>query len=140
MADSQSKRDQQKKKLQKQKEKALKKEEKKLNNNKGKSLEEMIVYVDMYGRFTDVPPHLQVREEEQPTSQSDETKFSGVVSHFNEKGYGFIKEDQTNESVFFHQNQCIDPVKLKDKVVYLKENSPRGMRASHITKQKTVNF
>ena len=50
-----------KKKLAKQKEKAQKREFKKENNNKGKSFEEMIIYVDINGNFTDVPPHLQVR-------------------------------------------------------------------------------
>lgn len=138
MADSQSKRDQQKKKLQKQKEKALKKEDKKLNNNKGKSLEDMIIYVDMYGRFTDVPPHLQVREEEKSKKNDgdSDTRYTGVITNFNdEKGYGFIKEDASKESIFFHQNQMIDTVKVKDKVSYLKESSDRGMRASQIKKQ-----
>lgn len=132
MADSQSKRDQQKKKLQKQKEKALKKEDKKLNNNKGKTLDDMIIYVDMYGRFTDVPPHLQDRTEKE---EEEETRYTGVVINFNEKGFGFIKEDTTKESIFFHQNQMIDTVKVKDKVSYLKESSDRGMRASQIKKQ-----
>lgn len=136
MADSQSKKDQQKKKLQKQKEKALKKEDKKLNNNKGKSLEDMIVYVDVYGRFTDVPPHLQERDiEKLEKNKLEEELFYGVVTNFNEKGFGFIKENNSKESVFFHKNQLLEDIKVKDKVVYFKESSDRGLRASQIKKQ-----
>ncbi len=56
MADSFSKKENFKKKLQKQKEKALKREERKHSNNKGKSLEDMLVYVDANGQITEVRP------------------------------------------------------------------------------------
>ena len=56
MADSFSKKENFKKKLQKQKEKALRREERKENNNKGKDLEQMFSYVDEFGRITNTPP------------------------------------------------------------------------------------
>ena len=54
MADSYSKKENIKKKEKKREEKRLQREERKTNNNKGKSLEDMIVYVDVLGNFTDV--------------------------------------------------------------------------------------
>ena len=62
MADSFSKKENFKKKLQKQKEKNLKREERKTNNNKGKGLEEMLLYVDENGQLTETPPDDQNRE------------------------------------------------------------------------------
>ena len=56
MADSFSKKENFKKKLQKQKEKALRREERKENNAKGKSLDDMIMYVDENGQLTSTPP------------------------------------------------------------------------------------
>ena len=62
MADSTSKKEKNKKRALKKIEKKNKRENRKENNNKGKSLEEMIVYVDVLGNFTDIPPHLQDKE------------------------------------------------------------------------------
>ena len=56
MADSFSKKENFKKKIQKQKEKAQRREERKANNNKGKELEDMFSYVDEFGRITTTPP------------------------------------------------------------------------------------
>ena len=64
MADSFSKKENFKKKLQKQKEKAARREERKDSNDKGKTLDDMIMYVDHNGQFTSTPPvsytHLDV--------------------------------------------------------------------------------
>ena len=67
MADSYSKKENIKKKEKKREEKRLQREDRKTNNNKGKSLEDMIAYVDINGNLTDVPPHLQNREEDHLT-------------------------------------------------------------------------
>ena len=56
MADSFSKKEQIKKRALKKKVKGSKKEDRKVNNNKGKSFESMLVYVDRNGNFTDTPP------------------------------------------------------------------------------------
>ena len=56
MADSFSKKENFKKKLQKQKEKAARREERKDSNDKGKTLDDMIMYVDANGQFTSTPP------------------------------------------------------------------------------------
>ena len=56
MAESYSKKEFNKKKLEKQKEKEKRREERKLNNDKGKDLTEMFLYVDENGRLTETKP------------------------------------------------------------------------------------
>ncbi|GEM52937.1 cold shock domain-containing protein [Empedobacter brevis] len=142
MADSYSKKENIKKKEKKREEKRLQREERKTNNNKGKSLEEMIAYVDINGNLTDVPPHLQNREEdllsrqENPNEVVDPAKlYTGIVNSLNEKGFGFITEEKTNDSIFFHQSQLKQEVKKYDKVTYKKEVSEKGFRAIEINKK-----
>ncbi|WP_312557370.1 cold shock domain-containing protein [Empedobacter brevis] len=142
MADSYSKKENIKKKEKKREEKRLQREERKTNNNKGKSLEEMIAYVDINGNLTDVPPHLQNREEdllsrqENPNEVVDPAKlYTGIVNSLNEKGFGFITEETTNDSIFFHQSQLKQEVKKYDKVTYKKEVSEKGFRAIEINKK-----
>ena len=56
MADSFFKKENRKKKIVKKKLKSQKREDRKVNNNKGKGLESMIVYVDENGHLTSTPP------------------------------------------------------------------------------------
>ncbi len=51
-----SKKEKEKKKLKKRQNKEQKKEERKVNSNKGKSMDEMIAYVDDFGNITSTPP------------------------------------------------------------------------------------
>lgn len=138
MADSFSKKENFKKKLQKQKEKAQRREERKSNNNKGKDLEELFSYVDEFGRITSTPP--EKREEisldeiqlgAAPMEQEDPVK-TGFVTFFSEKGYGFITENDTKENVFFHSNNCTAPIKKGNKVSFEKEKSAKGFSAVNI--------
>src|SRR5690606_4179466 len=109
MADSFSKKENSKKKTKKQQDKTARREDRKANNNKGKGLENMIVYVDVNGNFTSIPPHLQNREEDLAKAKktadnstvNEDTVFNGIVTYLSDKGYGFITEDKTGENVFF---------------------------------------
>lgn len=140
MADSFSKKENFKKKLQKQKEKAQRREERKMNNDKGKSLDEMIMYVDANGQLTTTPPDTNGAEDIDISNiqlgaapiEAEETVKSGIVTFFSEKGYGFITEDNTKENVFFHNNNCIDQIKKGNKVSFEKEKSPKGFEAVNI--------
>lgn len=143
MADSFSKKENSKKKTKKQQDKVLRREDRKANNNKGKSLDDMIVYVDVNGNFTSTPPHLQNRDEDLAKArksvvtnpnENEDTVFTGIVTYFSEKGYGFISEEKTNENIFFHHGELNQDVKKHDKVSYKKENSPKGYRAVDIKK------
>ncbi len=142
MADSFSKKENSKKKTKKQQDKTARREDRKANNNKGKGLENMIVYVDVNGNFTSIPPHLQNREEDLAKAKktadnstvNEDTVFNGIVTYLSDKGYGFITEDKTGENVFFHHGQLSQPVEKHDKVSYKKESSLKGDRAINIKK------
>ncbi|KPE53124.1 cold shock domain-containing protein [Chryseobacterium indologenes] len=138
MADSFSKKENFKKKIQKQKEKALRREERKTNNNKGKELEDVFMYVDEFGRLTSTPPEgrQEVNLDEiqlgaAPIIEEDPRK-TGIITFHSEKGYGFITEDKTKENIFFHNNSCTEPVKKGNKVSFEKEKSPKGFSAVDI--------
>ena len=136
MADSFSKKENFKKKLQKQKDKAQRREERKTNNDKGKEVEFM--YVDAYGRLTSTPPEERVEVDLDNIQlgaapvEAEETVKTGIVTFLSEKGYGFITENKTNENIFFHGNNCAQPVKKGNKVSFEKERSPKGFSAVNI--------
>jgi cold shock protein len=140
MADSFSKKENFKKKQQKQKEKALRREERKENNDKGKSLDEMFMYVDANGQLTSTPPDQDSKQEIDLDNiqlgaapiEAEEALKTGIVTFLSEKGYGFITEDKTKENIFFHNNNCIDPIKKGNKVSFEKEKSPKGFSATEI--------
>ncbi len=144
MADTFNKKALQQKKAKKKKDKQERKEERKSNNNKGKSLEEMTVYLDEFGNFTDVPPEQQKRRKIDPSEIQlgaapieEQKEFTGTVSlFFTEKGYGFITEDNTREAVFVHNNKMTEPIVEKDRVVYEKEKTPKGFAATNVRKLK----
>lgn len=140
MADSFSKKENFKKKIQKQKEKALRREERKTSNDKGKSFDDMIMYVDANGQLTSTPPDNtevndisldEIQLGAAPIVEEDPIK-KGIVTFFSEKGYGFITEDHTKENVFFHSNNCTEMVKKGNKVAFEKEKSPKGFSAINI--------
>ncbi len=59
----------------------------------------------------------------------------GVVSFFNgDKGFGFIKDLETQESVFIHVNQLQEPIKENDKVIFEVEMGPKGPSAINVKK------
>ena len=132
MADSFSKKELNKKKAKKKADKLNKREDRKTNNNKGKSLEEMFVYVDANGNLTETPPHLQTETKEIKINPNE--IFEGRVSYFSEKGYGFIVENNTNEDIFFHHLSVTETVSKNDKVTFTKQNTPKGFRAVNIKK------
>ncbi|AZI67828.1 cold shock domain-containing protein [Kaistella daneshvariae] len=140
MADSFSKKENFKKKLQKQKEKAARREERKESNDKGKGLDDMIMYVDANGQLTSTPPQKGDDEDfdlgniqlgAAPIEAENPIK-SGIVTFFSEKGYGFITEDKSKENIFFHSNNCEEMIKKGNKVAFEIEKSPKGLSAINI--------
>jgi len=143
MSESFSKKEKAKKKAKDKQDKAEKMRERKAQNNKGKSLEDMLAYVDENGNITSAPPDPRKRREinlediqlgAAPVIQEDPVK-TGFISFFNdEKGYGFITEDNTRENIFVHTNQLSAPVKERDRVEYEKERTPKGYSAIKVKK------
>ena len=63
-----------------------------------------------------------------------DTKNRGTVKFFNEdKGFGFIKHDESSKEFFVHVNGIvIGPIKQNDHVEFDVENSPKGMVAVNV--------
>lgn len=135
------------KKLQQRKEKEQRKEERKANSKSGKTLEEMMAYVDENGNLTSVPPDPTKKRAAIKTddivigarNNTDDTPanaiHTGKVTYFNtSKGYGFIKDDRTQESLFTHLSSMLTPVKENDRVSFHVERGPKGMNAVNVKK------
>jgi cold shock CspA family protein len=141
-----NKKEKEKKKLQKRKEKDEKREQRKANSKKGKSFEDMIAYVDENGNLTSTPPDphkkielkledIQLGAKSRDHSEEAEEGNKGRVTYYNQsKGYGFIKDARTKESIFFHLNSVITPVREGDMVSFEMARGPKGMNAVSVTK------
>lgn len=147
MGESFSKKEKRNKKAKAKEDKAQRMKERKANNNKGKGLEDMLAYVDENGNLSPVPPDgrkkaeialedIRIDAKPRPMEESEaELTRTGFVSFFNtSKGFGFITDDKSKESVFFHINQLLQPVKEKDKVSFSREKTPRGYSAVEVRK------
>jgi len=141
-----NKKEKEKKRLKKQKEKREKAEERKDNVVKGKSLEEMMAYVDENGNITSTPPDptkkkkivmedIQIATPKQEAIQPGDLIRKGKVTFFNDsKGYGFIKDSESQESIFVHINELSEAVVENDKVTFEIEAGQKGMTAVRVTK------
>lgn len=105
-----------------------------------KSFEDMIMYVDENGNLTPVKPdpanRRKINREDieigVPRKEAQEREIirRGVVKFFNEdKGYGFIIDHATNESIFVHANGLIDQINERDRVTFEVESGPKGPHA-----------
>jgi cold shock CspA family protein len=142
---SATKKEKEKKKLEKRKDKEHRKEERKANSMKGKSLEDMMAYVDENGNITSTPPDPTKKKSINANDivigarNSEEFKTESIrrgrVTFFNnEKGYGFIKDEKSQESVFVHTNVLTFPIKDNDKVTFETERGPKGLSAVNVRK------
>ena len=140
------KKEREQKKKKKAQEKAERKNERESNNGKGKSLEDMMAYIDEHGNITSTPPDpsrkIKVNLEDIQVcvaKQEDipfETVRNGIVSFFNEaKGYGFIKDLQTQESIFVHINALTEPIKENNAVTFEIEQGQKGLTAVKVKKK-----
>jgi len=137
-----SKKDKEKNKIKKRQDKQLKKEERKANS-KGGGLENMMAYLDENGNITDTPmdPKAKITVDAESidfnvpkrTDEPEETVRKGKVTHFNEsKGYGFIKDLETQESVFVHINGVSGTIAENDMVTFEKMRGQKGWNAVNV--------
>jgi len=60
---------------------------------------------------------------------------TGTVKFFlDQKGYGFIADDETNEEIFVHVSGLIDKVNAEDKVSFEIMEDKRGKKANEVKK------
>lgn len=136
-----NKKENEKKKQKKKKEKEARKEERKANP-KGNSFE--IAYVDEFGNFSSTPPDpthkvkvneadIQISVPRHAAPSAADLIRKGIVTFFNDsKGYGFIKDLETQESVFVHINNVTEPIKENNKVSFEVEMGPKGPNAVRV--------
>jgi cold shock CspA family protein len=106
----------------------------------------MIAYVDEFGMITPTPPDPGKRKaiaaesiELDVTKSRQEVVTSylqkGVVIYFNEsKGFGFIRDLESNERIYVHVSNLVDEIEENSIVTY--ENG-KGIKGSSAMK---VNF
>ena len=108
-----------------------------------RSFEDSITYVDEFGNFTDTPPdpskRVEINAEDiiigvPPKDDTPEDPIrKGRVKFFNdEKGYGFIIDLETRDSIFVHMNNTAEPIRENDKVIFEVEMGPKGPNAINV--------
>ncbi len=143
MADTWNKKEREKKKIQKRKEKEEKRKERK-ENTTDSSLENMMAYIDENGNISDTPPDPSKRREIKLEDIAIAVpKFAdidpadlirkGTITFFNDaKGFGFIKDHESQESIFVHINNLQDEVSENSKVIFEVEMGPKGANAVNV--------
>ena len=135
-----NKKDREQKKQKKKKAKEQRKEERKANATTADS-ENMIAYVDEYGNLTSTPPdpakkikisaeNIVISVPKREILEATDVIRNGIVTYFNDsKGYGFIRDTETQESIFTHINEHIDSIKENDRVTFQIERGQKGFNA-----------
>lgn len=141
-----NKKEKEKKRLKKRTDKQQKQEDRK-SNQLGGGLESMIAYVDEYGHITDTPPDpsmklkIDVGEIEISIPKKEDVIVDpirkGKVDFYNSsKGFGFIKELETQEKYFVHVHSLLDDIEEGDMVTFELEKGLKGMNAVRVAKVK----
>jgi len=129
-----------KKKEKKRKDKEQKRAKKKTEGKKS-GFDDMIAYVDEYGMITSTPPDPNKKSiviaenielnmtRNSPDGVPDYIR-KGVVTFFNDsKGYGFIRDLESNKSIFVHANNLQEPISENNIVVFEIGKGPKGPSA-----------
>lgn len=139
-----NKKEKEKKRLKKRQDKQQRKEERKANSEGG-GLENMMAYVDEFGNITDTPPDPAKKQKikaenieigiPKKVEEDLPAERIGKVDFFNDqKGFGFIRERDTQEKYFVHVNGLIDEIQEGDTVNFELEKGMKGMNAVRVKK------
>jgi cold shock CspA family protein len=141
MGETWNKKEREKKKRKEKQDKLEKKQERKDNAKDGKSLDEMMAYVDENGNLSATPPDprkkIRVNVEDIeigvpkyiPPTEAELIR-KGKVTFFNgAKGFGFIKDLASQESIFVHVNSLSESISENDMVTFEVEMGHKGPNA-----------
>ncbi len=145
-----NKKEKEKKRRKKRQEKLERREQRKLAKaeNGPKTFEEQLMYVDEDGNLTPTPPDPNKKKKEikvediilgasPVNSTPEEVVRNGKVKFFNsEKGYGFITDKKTKDSIFVHINNVTDELRENDLVTFEIEMGPKGPNAVKVQRVK----
>jgi cold shock CspA family protein len=127
----------------KRKEKEQKRAKKKTEGKK-KSFDDMIAYVDEFGMITATRPDpekkvyiaaesIELGATRNKPEDSPDPIRKGVITFFNEsKGYGFIRDLLTNDRIFVHASNLLEPVIENNVVVYEIGKGAKGATALNV--------
>ncbi|MCO6164162.1 cold-shock protein [Flavobacterium sp. NRK F7] len=139
-----NKKEQEKLRAKKRKEKQEKKEARKANPKL--SGEDLFVYVDENGHLTNTPPDpskkivtdaesIEIGIPKREETEEVDTEKKGIIDFYDtSKGFGFIKEIDSDNKFFFHVKGLLDEVKEGNKVTYELEKGMKGMNAVRVKK------
>src|SRR5215212_7806097 len=140
------KKEKEKKRAKEKQEKREKMEERKANAKKGKSLDEMMAYIDENGNISATPPDprkkkvfkledMQISTPEYVPGAGEDPIRTGVVAFFNEeKGFGFINDSITKERIFVHISELTEAIHEGEKLSFEIEMGPKGPTAVRVKK------
>ncbi len=113
------------------------------NSGEKRSFDDMIAYVDEFGKISSTPPDpskksvvdaasIDLKNTRKEPEYSDPLR-KGVVTFFSKsRGFGFIKDDLSGEKIFFSVSNLIEPVSESDNVEYEIGRGPRGAAAINV--------
>lgn len=138
-----NKSEKEKKRLKKRKEKLQKQQERAAAPKS--TMDDMIAYVDENGMLTDTPPdptkrkkvkaeNIELGVPKREAEEFDPIKKGKVDFFDHSKGFGFIKEQDTQEKFFVHINGCIDEIEEGTKVSFELEKGLKGLNAVRVKK------
>jgi len=105
------------------------------------SFDDMIAYVDEYGRISSTPPDptkkiiveatgIELGATKHDSAQKLDYIRKGVVTFFNDsKGFGFIRDMETKQDVFVHANNLLEIIKENNIVTFEIGKGPKGTTA-----------
>lgn len=137
-----------KKEVRKKKEKKRQDKEKKRlarkDGDKKGDLDTMMAYVDENGRLTDTPPDPASKKKtkaedieisiprQDPNDKPDPIRRGRLTFYNDSKGYGFIRDAETQESVFVHVNEFQDDIMEGNMVSFEVEKGQKGPAAVRV--------
>lgn len=137
------KKEREKKRLEKKEAKAKRKAERQANPD---AEGENFMYVDKFGNFSSTPPppaesinaeDIDIstpKKEDRMSEEEIQTERTGVVTFYNDsKGYGFIKDKVSQDSVFVHVNKLNEEIVEGNMVTFEIEKGPKGPSAVNVT-------
>ena len=138
-----NKKEREKKKQKRREDKEKRKVARKANPDSG-GLDDMIAYVDEYGNITSTPPDPDKKEKikaenieigipKKESEKDTDIERTGIVKFFDEsKGYGFITDLVTKNSIFVHINGIIEPIKENNRVTFEVKQGKKGLNAVNV--------
>ncbi len=130
------------------KKKAKKRQDKKRlakkDDDKKGGLDDMIAYVDENGRLTDTPPDPASKKKtkvedieisiprQDPNDRPDPIRRGRLTFYNDSKGYGFIRDAETQESIFVHVNEFQDDIMEGNMVSFEVEKGMKGPAAVRV--------